>query len=60
MQKIPKGADAIIMVEDTSGFSNDKTVRIMIEAKLGQHIRKIGEEVNQGDILIKKRHNTNY
>lgn len=52
--KIPKGADAIIMVEDTSGFSNDKTVRIMIEAKLGQHIRKIGEEVNQGDILIKK------
>ena len=52
--KIPKGADAIIMVEDTSGFSNDKTVRIMIEAKLGQHIRKIGEEVNQGNILIKK------
>ena len=52
--KIPKGADAIIMVEDTSGFSNDKSVQIMIEAKVGQHIRKMGEEINEGDILIKK------
>ena len=52
--KIPKGADAIIMVEDTSGFSNDKSVQIMIEAKVGQHIRKMGEEINEGDTLIKK------
>ena len=52
--KIPKGADAIIMVEDTSGFSNDESVQIMIEAKVGQHIRKMGEEINEGDILIKK------
>ena len=52
--KIPKGADAIIMVEDTSGFSNDKNVQIMIEVKRGQHIRKMGEEINEGDILIEK------
>jgi len=52
--KIPKGADAIIMVEDTSGFSNDESVQIMIEAKVGQHIRKMGEEINEGDTLIKK------
>ena len=52
--KIPKGADAIIMVEDTSGFSNDESVEIMIEAKVGQHIRKMGEEINEGDTLIKK------
>ena len=52
--KIPKGADAIIMVEDTSGFSNDKNVQIKIEVKRGQHIRKMGEEINEGDILIEK------
>ena len=52
--KIPKGADAIIMVEDTSGFSNDKNVQIMIGVKRGQHIRKMGEEINEGDILIEK------
>ena len=52
--KIPEGADAIIMVEDTSGFSNDESVQIMIEAKVGQHIRKMGEEINEGDTLIKK------
>ena len=28
--KIPNGADAIIMVEDSSGFSNSKNVQIMI------------------------------
>ena len=50
--KIPEGADAIIMVEDTSGFSNDESVQIMIEAIVGQHIRKMGEEINEGDTLI--------
>ena len=52
--KIPNGADAIIMVEDSSGFSNSKNVQIMIEAQVGQHIRKMGEEINKGDTLIKK------
>ena len=44
--KIPNGADAIIMVEDSSGFSNSKNVQIMIESQVGQHIRKMGEEIN--------------
>ena len=52
--KIPVGADAIIMVEDSSGFSDDETVQIMIETQSGKHIRKMGEEINEGDILIKK------
>jgi len=52
--KIPNGADAIIIVENTSGFSNKKTVQIMIEAQVGQHIRKMGEEITKGDTLIKK------
>ena len=52
--EIPKGADAIIMVEDTSGFSNNDQVKIMNSASSGAHIRKRGEEINEGDILIKK------
>ena len=52
--KIPDGADAIIMVEDSSGFSDSGTVQIMIEAFPGKHIRKMGEEIKEGEILIQK------
>jgi molybdopterin molybdotransferase len=52
--KIPDGADAIIMVEDSSGFSNTKTVQIMLEAFPGKHIRNRGEEIKEGEILIQK------
>ena len=47
--EIPKGADAIIMVEDTSGFSNNDYVKVMNAASRGAHIRKRGEEINGGD-----------
>ncbi len=52
--EIPNGSDAIIMVEDTSGFSNKDQVKVMISASSGAHIRKKGEEINKGDVLIKK------
>ena len=52
--KIPDGADAIIMVEDSSGFSDSGTVQIMIEAIPGKHIRNMGEEIKEGEILIQK------
>ena len=52
--KIPDGADAIIMVEDSSGFSDSATVQIMIETFPGKHIRKMGEEIKEGEILIQK------
>ena len=52
--KIPDGADAIIMVEDSSGFSDSSTVQIMIETFPGKHIRKMGEEIKEGEILIQK------
>ena len=51
---IPKGADAIVMVEDTSGFTDNKIVQIMIETTPGKHIRMEGEEIKKGDVLIKK------
>ena len=51
---IPKGADAIVMVEDTSGFTDNKKVQIMIETTPGKHIRMKGEEIKKGDVLIQK------
>ena len=52
--KIPDGADAIIMVEDSSGFSDSDIVQIMIETLPEKHIRKMGEEIKEGEILIQK------
>ena len=53
--KIPSGSDAVIMVEDTDGFSDNDNVQVMIEAQPGKHIRVKGEEINKGDILIPNR-----
>jgi len=52
--KIPNGADAIIIVEDTSGFSDAESFQIMNEASPGKHIRNKGEEIQEGEILIEK------
>ena len=52
--KIPSGSDAIVIVEDTTGFSDIPNVKIMIEALPESHIRKKGEEIQKGDILINK------
>lgn len=52
--KIPFGADAIIMVEDSSGYSDSESVQIMLETSPGKHIRKMGEEIKKGDVLIQK------
>ncbi len=51
---IPVGADSIIMVEDSSGFSDSNSVQIMLEAFPGKHIRKMGEEIKEGETLIDK------
>ena len=51
---IPKGADAVVMVEDTSGFSDSAIIKIFLEAHVGKHIRKKGEEISEGHILIPK------
>ena len=51
---IPDGADTIIMVEDTSGFTDVDTIQIYLEAQLGKHIRRKGEEIQERDLLIPK------
>ncbi|MFQ6677108.1 MAG: gephyrin-like molybdotransferase Glp [Fidelibacterota bacterium] len=50
--KIPDSADTIVMVEDTSGFSDTNSIEIYLETHSGKHIRKQGEEIKEGDVLI--------
>ena len=50
--KIPNGADAIVIVEDTSGFSDNDSVQVNVETQSGKHIRKQGEEIKEGEVLI--------
>ena len=52
---IPDGADAVVMVEDTSGYESGERVQIYLEAYPGKHIRRKGEEISEGDVLIQKK-----
>jgi molybdopterin molybdotransferase len=47
---LPQGADSVIMVEETEA-SGDK-VKIFNEAETNQHIRKAGEDVKKGELVI--------
>jgi len=54
---IPKGADAVLMVEDTEKIEirgQGSGVRILKEAKLGDNIRKGGEDFRKGDLVLTK------
>ncbi|MCX5887636.1 MAG: molybdopterin molybdotransferase MoeA [Proteobacteria bacterium] len=47
---LPQGADSVVMVEETEA-SGDK-VKIFNEAETNQHIRKAGEDVKKGELVI--------
>ena len=49
---IPEGADAIVMVESSSGYESGPEVQMYTEVQEGQHIRRVGEEIQSGKILI--------
>ena len=48
--RIPKGADAVVMVEDTDG--DKKTVKIFKEVKNGKNIITQGEDIKAGQLLL--------
>lgn len=49
---IPKGAEAVVMVEDTES-PDRKYVKIFKEVSEGSNIAKTGEDVKKGDIVLK-------
>ncbi|MEE9257925.1 MAG: gephyrin-like molybdotransferase Glp [Nitrospinaceae bacterium] len=49
---IPKGADAVIMQEDTE--RNGQTVLVKDKAEMNENIREAGEDVKKGETVIRK------
>jgi len=55
---IPKGADAVVMVENTKEKrevgSGKWEVKILKPVKKGENIRKVGEDIRKGEMILKK------
>lgn len=55
---LPKGADAVIMVEETrrkeQRAKSKELVEIFKEVKPGENVRRAGEDVKKGELVIKK------
>src|ERR671933_1822596 len=49
---IPEGADAVVMVEDTSGWGEE--FELKKAASPGQNVRRSGEDVREGDVVLKQ------
>ena len=50
---LPEGADTVVPVEDTQARDGDG-VAFMEAAELGQHIRRAGEEVGAGTVVVSR------
>ena len=49
---IPRGADSVVMVEETEAIGNK--VRIFEKVKPLQNIRQAGEDIRKGELVLKK------
>jgi len=47
---VPKGADTVVMVEDTE--KEGERARIFRETPLGENIRKAGEDIKTGELVV--------
>jgi molybdopterin molybdotransferase len=50
---MPKGADAVVMVERTDG-SREGQVRVEHQATAGDYIRRLGNDVQEGSTVLRK------
>ena len=50
--QIPDGADAVVMQEDTAALDDGMRVRIDTVPATGQWIRRAGEDVARGDVVL--------
>ncbi len=48
---MPHGADAVVPVERTDG--GDREVVVRLEPELGRHVRRRGEDVRTGDVVLR-------
>jgi molybdopterin molybdotransferase len=49
---IPSGSDAVVRVEDTA--AGGEGVDIFVEVQVGNYVRPAGEDVRQGDLVLKQ------
>jgi molybdopterin molybdotransferase len=49
---IPEGADAVVMVENTSGWGEE--FELKKAASPGQNVRRSGEDVRGGDVILRR------
>jgi molybdopterin molybdotransferase len=47
---LPAGADAIVMVEDTA--TEGSRVRIGVDVRVGEHVRRRGEDIRAGSVAL--------
>ena len=52
--KVPRGADAVIMIEHTKLENNNNFVKVIKQIERGKNISVEGEDVKNGQILLKK------
>jgi molybdopterin molybdotransferase len=50
---LPAGADAVVMQEDTRSLP-DGTVHIAVQPRVGQHVRRAGEDVAHGAVIVRR------
>ncbi|HMN21533.1 MAG TPA: molybdopterin molybdotransferase MoeA [Ottowia sp.] len=51
---VPPGADAVVMQEETQALAEGACVRIQVAVKAGQCIRKAGEDVARGAVILRR------
>jgi molybdopterin molybdotransferase len=49
---IPEGADAVVMVENTTGWGEE--FELKKAASPGQNVRRSGEDVREGDVILRE------
>ncbi len=49
---LPVGAEAVVMVEDTTALAGGHRVRIVRAATAGDAVRRVGDDVHRGDLLF--------
>ena len=49
---IPKGADSVVMVEDTRKAKEKNKVNIFKEVRIGENIRKAGEDIKKSELVL--------
>lgn len=49
---VPKGADTVVMVEDTA--KEGENVKVFREIPLGENIRRAGEDIKAGELVVPK------